>query len=275
MQDAESSPERGAARAEKRPEDSKCDRPEPMSAECDDHPMEDSETSANVKEERTPLPSRWVWSFKPTIEYKHHTPKAWLAGYKQLLPAAIADAETFWSVYDGLPAFASLDFGNIYAFFRAGVEPVWEHAAHVDGFSLVVYLPRHVSAARTDRYYYRVLLALVADQAGPCNGCTLERKPVGDKIVMWYANVPPSANGAACVDQAFTLLLEVLALKPDQVFRSAERKGIDWRDRSMSRFQAIVATVWHRRRAKEPQRVATKKDGRSASRRRGRGRRKR
>lgn len=197
------------------------------------------------------LQDEWVWSYKPTIVYKLQSAADWMSDYRPLVKNPIQTVEQFWSVYDHTPSLASLDFGNIYAVFRSGILPVWEHPANVDGYSIIFYLNKSDTTDYVTRLYQSALLILIGNNfsfSSDLNGCTLERKTGGNKIVFWMSSAPGFSERIAVAKQ----ILHALGVSPSEVMVSDGKIRIDWKEPKCAKFKLAVMTRLHKERANEP-----------------------
>lgn len=198
-----------------------------------------------------PLESEWVWAYKPTVVYKQQTASDWLSDYKRLYPNVIDSVELFWQVFNHLPRFTKLDYGNIYALFKEGIDPVWEHPANEKGYSIILYMNKYSDQEAVEKIYLYSLLVVIggaASFAPDLNGCTMERKTGGNKAVFWFKRRGPITEQKAHVKE----LLHLLELHPKDVFLLDDRTGrVDWRDRRYGNYQVAVRCVPHQGRVSE------------------------
>ena len=189
------------------------------------------------------LQHEWTWSFKPTIVYKPQSAADWMSDYRTALPKAIATVDEVFTVYQHLPSITRLDPGNIYAVFRDGIEPTWEHPRNCNGYSIVFYPNKLMKAFRMESLYKRSLLMLIGSGysfSSWLNGCTFERKVAGNKIVFWMSSL--DAKPRATVRQ----ILEVLGVDASKTMLTDNAARIDWRSRQFSKYELAIKCLVHR-----------------------------
>jgi hypothetical protein len=170
----------------------------------------------------------------------------WLADYRQVNPKPFDTVEEFWTIFSHMHTLNSLDYGNIYAVFREGILPVWEHPLNENGYSIVVYLNRSNSQDFIARIYQTSLLLLIGNNysfSEALNGCTLERKTCGNKVVFWMGTSPETnAERMETVKQIMTCL----GITRAEITLCEPNARIDWRDPNFSMFKAAVSCKSHK-----------------------------
>lgn len=214
-----------------------------------------------------PLEYKWVWSYKPTIVYKVQTAEDWLADYRQVSPTPFGTVEEFWTLFSHMHTLNSLDYGNIYSVFREGILPVWEHPQNENGYSIVIYLNKSNSQDFIARIYQTSLLLLIGNNysfSESLNGCTLERKTGGNKVVFWMATTPETNTERMETVKQIMICLGIA--RAETTFCDPNAR-IDWRDSKFSGFKAAVACKSHKVKANEqptgpypPQRPSQQQD---------------
>lgn len=198
------------------------------------------------------LNDKWTWSYKPTIVYKPQTADDWMSDYRQVIPRTFNTAEEFWGIFQHLPPLPKLDLGNIYAVFKEGVQPTWEHPRNEHGYSIVFY-PNKSNSEDYIQELYQASLLLLLSAAGPfssnINGCTFERKTAGTKIVFWMAQCPPTPTSQL---NTVKQILHAIKVPKSDTTLTDNAARIDWKDQKFSSFKIAIRCVSHKKRANEP-----------------------
>lgn len=198
-----------------------------------------------------PLQNRWNWSYKPTIVYKQQTAEDWLSDYRVVCGKPFETVEEFWAIFTNMHTLNDLDYGNIYAVFRDGILPVWEHKANENGYSIVIYLNKINTTDYIEKMYLASLLTLIGNNgsySSVLNGCTFERKGGGNKIVFWMAETPKTPQER--FETVKQVLISLGVQQKDTKFTDPNAR-IDWRDQSFSGFKIAVACKSHKARVME------------------------
>jgi hypothetical protein len=209
--------------------------------------------------ENHPLASKWCWSYKPAIVYKQQTKEDWLADYRPLIAQPVDSAELFWKIFHSVPTLASLDFGNIYALFKDNIPASWEDPANENGYSVLLYMNKHVTNDFTTQLYQQALLTVIGNHEPFCehlNGCTIERKTGGNKIAFWMSSSADNSRDA----QRNTAAIIIKALRMINLadVAYAEEDGrVEWRDAKFASFKIAVKCMSHKKRALEPVQTRT------------------
>lgn len=199
----------------------------------------------------TKLKDKWTWAYKPTIVYKPQSAADWMSDYRQAIPRTFDTAEEFWAIYQHLPKLPKLDMGNIYAVFKEGVQPTWEHPRNEHGYSIVFYPNKNNSDDYIERLYEASLLLLMSGAGGASmNGCTFERKTAGNKIVFWMAQCPP--GGQAAQLNMVKSVLQLLEVPKNETTLTDNAPRIDWKEPRFADFKIAIRCVSHKKRANEP-----------------------
>lgn len=196
------------------------------------------------------LEYRWTLSYKPKITYKQQqTERDWLLDYKNI--CVIKDIETFWGVYNNIPDFTDMPSGSIYAMFKEGISPSWEHEQNKNGFSWILYGSRNATKAWIHNVYESVMLMLIGCQykyESALNGCSFERKTKGDKIVFWFKGIykdnennDNETNENIMLDELFK---EIEMQSADYILCADEMK-IDWKLPEYKHKKVCVKLVQH------------------------------
>lgn len=201
-----------------------------------------------------PLNSKWSWSYKPTIVYKQQSAEDWLADYRALIPLPIDTVELFWKIYYSVPTLASLDFGNIYALFKDNILPSWEHPDNENGYSVLLYMNKHVSNDYTTQLYQQALLITIGNSepfSMYLNGCTIERKTGGNKIAFWFSSSADS-SAEAQKKTAADVIKAMHFINDDDIAFAEDDGRVEWRDAKFAAFKVAVKCMSHKKRALEP-----------------------
>lgn len=198
-----------------------------------------------------PLTDKWKWSYKPTIVYKQQTEEDWLSDYQPVVDVPIDTVETFWRIYYNLPTLSALDCGNIYAVFRNNISASWEDKANEHGFSVVLYMNKHIPDDYMKMLYQNSLFVAIGSNASfspDLNGCTFERKIGGNKIAFWIGK---EQTGKQQIETA-SAILKALQIQFNDVSIVDEELRIDWRDPKYATQKITVKCMSHKKRATEP-----------------------
>lgn len=207
-------------------------------------------------ENTTPLQHTWTWAFKPTIVYKQQTAEDWMADFRPVIPQPFSTVEQFWAIYNNMHPLHELDYGNIYAVFRDNIQPVWEHPNNENGYSIVLYANKSNTNDYNGRLYQNSLLALIGNGASfskTLNGCTLERKTGGNKIVFWMGETP--ATNTEKLETVKQILQFINVPRSETTLCDANAR-VDWRDPKFVNFKLVISCRSHKARVNE-QPIAT------------------
>lgn len=199
----------------------------------------------------TPLQHKWTWAFKPTIVYKQQTAEDWMADFRSITPQPFTTVEEFWAIYNQMHTLHELDFGNIYAIFRDNIAPVWEHPQNENGYSIVLYANKSNSNDYTDKLYQKSILVLIGNAApfsAHLNGCTLERKTGGNKIVFWM-NSTPNTNSEKL--ETVKQILQFINIPKSETTLCDPTARVDWRDPKFCNFNIVISCRSHKARVNE------------------------
>jgi translation initiation factor 4E len=111
-------------------------------------------SSAHPGTEHHHLKSSWNLYYRP--------PATKFSDYEKSIAkiAAIATAESFWTIYSHLKRPSALPTVSDYHIFKDGIRPVWEDEANKRGGKWIVRLKKGVA----DRYWEDLLMAIIGDQ---------------------------------------------------------------------------------------------------------------
>lgn len=212
----------------------------------------DLEKKKMEEEEQHPLQSAWTWFYKPTIVYKEQSAEDWMSDYRCVVPKPFDTVEQFWAIYSHLHSLHELDCGNIYAVFRDGIKPVWEHPMNEHGYSVIVYTNKTATDnAYIDKLYQFALLTLIGANtsfAAQLNGCTLERKSGGNKLVFWMRGDGSSDSTATTAEQQQKVMQEIRDCLnvPEAEAKLCEANArVDWWNESFLGFKIALSCKAH------------------------------
>lgn len=183
----------------------------------------------------------WNFSFKPKVSYKQQSERDWLSDYKTV--STINTVETFWGVYNNIPALIDMPHGSIYAMFRDGIHPSWEHSENKDGFSWVLYFSKNTSKEWINKLYENSLMLLIGctfQYEELLNGCTFERKLKGDKFVFWFKETH-NKNERLILES----LIKDLMLRNDEYKILDDRAKIEWKNPELKHKKVCMKIVRH------------------------------
>lgn len=192
----------------------------------------------------TKLQHKWSWYYKPTITYKQQSAADWMADYRKVVPASFETVEQFWAIYNHMHALHELDYGNIYAIFRDNIEPVWEHEQNKNGFSIILYTNKTAGAEYIGRLYQFTLLTLIGNNAPfshLLNGCTLERKTGGNKIVFWFREEQTPKVREQIIQQ----ILSCLEVPQEETVLCELNVRVDWWDPQFINYKIVISYKSH------------------------------
>jgi len=132
-----------------------------------------------------PLQNRWsMWYFKNDKQ------KDWKSNL--MLLASCDTVEDFWGLYNFLKAPSLLQAGCDYAFFKEGIEPMWEDPNNVKGGRWLINLNRQQRTHDLDRFWMETLLCLIGEafdtNSDEICGTVVNIRPKGDKLAVWTAD---------------------------------------------------------------------------------------
>jgi len=119
--------------------------------------------------------------------YKNDKQKDWKSNL--IFLASCDTIEDFWGLYNFLKAPSGLQAGCDYAFFKEGIEPMWEDPKNVRGGRWLINLNRQQRNHDLDRFWMETLLCLIGEAFDPHSdevcGTVVNIRPKGDKLAIW------------------------------------------------------------------------------------------
>ncbi|KAJ2032807.1 hypothetical protein GGI03_005842 [Coemansia sp. RSA 2337] len=152
---------------------------------------------AAASSEQHPLQYAWTYWFM------HRAPGQKIDHYESSMIkiATFATVESFWAVYSHLKRPDQVSTITDYQMFRAGVRPVWEDPANIDGGKWMIRLKKGLAS----RLWEKLTMAVVGDlfEVGPADqicGIVLSVRNSEDIISLWNKTAADAKTNALILD---------------------------------------------------------------------------
>lgn len=131
-----------------------------------------------------PLQNAWVlWFDNPQ---KRLGAKDWSQNLKKV--ATFDMVEDFWGIFNNIRPPSRLNAGSNYHLFKVGIEPMWEHAANLNGGKWTYSIPKRDGKKLIDDMWLYTALAMIGEnfEAGEelC-GAVISLRKAGDRVAVW------------------------------------------------------------------------------------------
>ncbi|KAJ2056343.1 hypothetical protein GGI17_006241 [Coemansia sp. S146] len=154
-------------------------------------------TAAAAASSEHPLQYAWTYWFM------HRAPGQKIDHYESSMIkiATFATVESFWAVYSHLKRPDQVSTITDYQMFRAGVRPVWEDPANIDGGKWMIRLKKGLAS----RLWEKLTMAVVGDlfEVGPADqicGIVLSVRNSEDIISLWNKTAADAKTNALILD---------------------------------------------------------------------------
>jgi len=160
----------------------------------DGNDAEVNELAASMEQELTikhPLQHAWTLWY-----YRNDRTKSWEENLREVV--TFDTVEDFWSVHNHIELSSRLVAGCDYSVFKAGIKPMWEDKANMNGGRWLINLDKKHRMNCLDNFWLEILLCLIGESFGEdgniVNGAVVSVRNRGDKIGIWLGNAKMASS---------------------------------------------------------------------------------
>mmetsp|Transcript_27097 Transcript_27097/g.66818 ORF Transcript_27097/g.66818 Transcript_27097/m.66818 type:complete len:225 (-) Transcript_27097:286-960(-) len=131
-----------------------------------------------------PLQNAWVLWFDNPV--KRLGAKDWSSNLKKV--ATFDMVEDFWGVFNNVRPPSRLNPGSNYHLFKTGIEPMWEHAANMNGGKWTYSIPKKDGKKLIDDMWLYTVLAMIGENfegGSELCGAVISLRKAGDRVAVW------------------------------------------------------------------------------------------